>query len=277
MDVEELLKSKDIYYMPRGGDYLISCLNPEHPDRNPSMRVDQITGIFNCFSCEYKGNLFKHFGEKVDQLQLRRQLIIKKIKEKRAESVGLSFPSNYVPYLGNWRNIRPETYKNFEAFQHTSKDFASRIVFPIRDRTGNIRAFVGRHTDIGIPKYLISPAGAKMPLFPTVQPINGSVILVEGIFDMLNLHDKGLTNAICCFGVKTVDEDKLRMLSIQGIDQIDIFLDNDEAGQNASVKIQELCEKVGLTHRNIRFGDKQQDAGALTESQVIKLKSKLYT
>lgn len=276
MNVEDLLRSKDIYYMPKGGDFLISCLNPEHPDRNPSMRVDQVTGIFNCFACEYKGNLFKHFGEKVDQLQLRRQLIIKKIREKRAESVGLSFPSNYMPYLGNWRNIRPETYKKFEAFQHPGKDFISRIVFPVRDRTGNIRAFIGRHTDVGTPKYLNSPAGAKMPLFPTVQPINGAVILVEGIFDMLNLHDKGLTNAMCCFGVKNVDEEKLAMLSIQGVDQIDIFLDNDEAGQTASTRIQDLCEKMGMAHRNIKFGNKQIDAGALTEGQVVSLKTKLY-
>ena len=37
--------------MPKGKDYVVSCLNPEHDDKNPSMRIDQITGIFNCFSC----------------------------------------------------------------------------------------------------------------------------------------------------------------------------------------------------------------------------------
>ena len=276
MNVEDLLLSKNIKYIPKGADFVISCLNPEHPDRNPSMRVDQITGIFNCFSCEYKGNLFTHFGEKANQLQLRRQLLKKKIGEKRAESVGLSFPKDVMPYVGNWRDIRPETYKNFEAFIHSGKDYVSRINFPVRDRTGNIRAFIGRHTGMGTPKYLNSPPGAKMPLFPTVVPKQGCIILVEGIFDMLNLHDKGLENAVCCFGVKNVDEDKLSILSMQGVDQIDIFLDNDEAGQNASDRIAGLCEKVGLTHRNIKFGNKQQDAGSLTTAQVEKLKSKLY-
>src|SRR5210317_2190795 len=89
MNVEDLLKRKQIPYIPKGADFVISCLNPEHPDRNPSMRVDQVTGIFNCFSCQYKGNLFKHFGEKVDPLQLRRQMLIRKIGEKRAESVAI--------------------------------------------------------------------------------------------------------------------------------------------------------------------------------------------
>src|SRR5210317_1867195 len=276
MNVEDLLKRKDIPYIPKGADFVISCRNPEHPDRNPSMRVDQVTGIFNCFSCQYKGNLFKHFGEKVDQLQLRRQLLTKKIGKKRAESVGLSFPTNYLPYLGNWRNIRPETYKKFEAFQHSGKEFISRIVFPVRDRTGNIRAFVGRHMDLGIPKYLNSPPGAKMPLFPSVKPINGTVILVEGIFDMLNLHDKGLDNAICCFGVKNVTQEKLSILSMQGVDRIDIFLDNDAAGKSGAENIKSLCEEVGLDTRTISFGTKEIDAGALTQSQVNKLRSNLY-
>ncbi len=276
MNVSELLISKDIRYTPKGGDFIIKCLNPEHADRNPSLRVDQITGIFNCFSCEFKGNLFTHFGERPNYLQLRRELLKKKIRDKRAESIGLAFPEGAMPYVGDWRDIKPETYKRFEAFIHSGSDYLSRIVFPIRDRTGKIVAFQGRHTSMGIPKYLNLPAGAKMPLFPIVKPIQGSVILVEGIFDMLNLHDKGLTNAVCCFGVKNVTDDRLSMLTMQGVDNIDIFLDNDAAGQAASARIIELCDNAKLTNRNIKFGNKEQDAGSLTQSQVSKLKNKLY-
>ena len=57
MNVEELLQSKHVPFMPKGKDYVVSCLSPEHDDSNPSMRIDQITGIFHCFSCGYKGNL----------------------------------------------------------------------------------------------------------------------------------------------------------------------------------------------------------------------------
>ena len=93
MTVEELLTSRQVYFIPKGGDCLVSCLNPEHPDRNPSMRIDRITGIFQCFSCGFKGNIFTHFGEKANHLQVRRELLKKNIREKRSESVGLSFPS----------------------------------------------------------------------------------------------------------------------------------------------------------------------------------------
>ena len=189
MNVEELLQSKEVNYIPKGKDYVVSCLSPEHDDNNPSMRVDQITGIFHCFSCGYKGNLFVHFGERASFLHLRRELIKKKIREKRAESVGLSFPPSALPYTGSWRNIKPETYSKFQAFED-HENFIGRIVFPIRDISGKIVAFNARHMTGGTPKYLINPPGARMPLYPAkVSPIQGSVILVEGIYDMINLHD----------------------------------------------------------------------------------------
>ena len=51
MTVEELLASRNVYFIPKGADCLVSCLHPDHEDRNPSMRIDRITGIFQCFSC----------------------------------------------------------------------------------------------------------------------------------------------------------------------------------------------------------------------------------
>lgn len=274
MNVEELLQSKSVPFMPKGKDFVVSCLNPEHDDNNPSMRIDQITGIFHCFSCGFKGNVFVHFGEKASFLHLRRELVKKKIREKRAESVGLPFPRSALPYVGNWRNIKPETYRKFEAFQE-HEAFVGRIVFPIRDISGRIVAFNARHMTGGTPKYLISPPGARMPLFPAkIDPIQASVILVEGIYDMINLHDKGLTNAVCCFGTRNINEEKLSILRLQGIEEAIVFFDGDEAGQTAAAKVQEMCENVDLLTRNINVVD--IDPGALTENQVEKLKDKLY-
>jgi DNA primase len=274
MNVQELLENKQVPFLPKGKDFVVSCLNPEHDDGNPSMRVDQITGIFNCFSCGFKGSLFVHFGEKASFLHLRRELLKKKIREKRAESVGLSFPPNALPYVGNWRDIRPETYRKFEAFQEHDT-FIGRIVFPVRDISGKIVAFNARHMTGGTPKYMINPPGARMPLFPSkVEPIQGSVILVEGIYDMINLHDKGLTNAVCCFGTRNINEDKLSILRLQGVEEAIVFFDGDEAGQTAAVKVKELCEKTDLLTRNINLEGK--DPGGLSMSQVERLKTRLY-
>src|SRR6056300_1094424 len=110
MNVQELLENKQVPFLPKGKDFVVSCLNPEHDDSNPSMRIDQITGIFNCFSCGFKGNIFHFYGEKANQLQLRRENLKKKIRQKMSEGAGLFFPKGYMPYEGNWRNISSDTY-----------------------------------------------------------------------------------------------------------------------------------------------------------------------
>ena len=50
-------------------------------------------------------------------------------------------PTEIMPYVGNERNIKPDTYKQFGAFLSINAPFKDRIVFPIRDITGKIVAF----------------------------------------------------------------------------------------------------------------------------------------
>ena len=278
MRVDELLQEQRIQFKVSGRDYLIKCLNPDHEDNNPSMRVDNITGIFNCFSCGFKGNVFKHFGAAANFLEIKRQKLKESIDEKRSASIGFEFPKGFAPYVGNCRGIRPETYKHFEAFMHHDSQFNGRIVFPVRDITGKVVAFNGRHmTMTEIPKYLIYPPQAKLPLYPsTVNPIKGRVILVEGIFDMINLYDKGLSNAICCFGTKNIDADKLAILKMQNIEGVDIMFDGDDAGQTAAEEIKGLAERVGLTSRNINLGQ-NIDPGGLPEIKVADIRKRLYS
>ena len=277
MKVDELLQEKRIDFKVSGQDFVVKCLNPDHEDTNPSMRIDSITGIFNCFSCGFKGNLFKHFGAAANFLEIKRQKLKTSIEEKRSASVGFEFPKGFQPYKGNWRGIQPETYKHFDAFMHHDSQFNGRIVFPIRDITGKVVAFNGRHmTMTEIPKYLIYPPQAKLPLYPSnIKPIKGKVILVEGIFDMVNLWDKGLQNAICCFGTKNIDIEKLSILKMQNISGVDIMFDGDEAGQNAAEDLKIMAEKVGLIPRNINLGS-NIDPGGLAQAKVSSLRDRLY-
>jgi len=274
MNVEDLLQAKNIEYIPKGGDFVIRCINPDHEDRNPSLRIDRITGIYNCFSCNAKGNIFTHFKEKPNELQVRRESLKKKIRLKASESVGLSIPVDAHPYEGSWRGINPETYRRFEAFESLQQDFRGRLVFPIRNISGHIVAFNGRHMSDGVPKYLISPPHAKIPLFPQATPYRGSIILVEGIFDMLNLHDKGLTNTVCSHGTRNVNKLKLSLLKIQGVGKLYIFFDGDTAGQEAASSVKDLCEEVGIISTNIHI--KHKDPGELSLPQIIKLKEQIY-
>jgi DNA primase len=144
--------------------------------------------------------------------------------------------------------------------------------------TGKIVAFNCRtQSPTDVPKYLIHPPKALLPLYPArVRPIKGRVILVEGIFDMLNLHDKGLTNAVCCFGTRNIDIDKLKLLKMQGVSAVDILFDPDEAGQEAALRIVEFCEIAELLSKNIKLPVQLGDAGALNKQKVKDLKERLY-
>lgn len=276
MSVEDLLKSKGLDYVISGKDYRVRCINPEHDDRDPSLRVDSITGIFHCFSCGFKGNIFTHYGEKGNYLQITRDLLKRKINKKLAENIGLTLPKGYIPFNKQWRNISADTYAKFEAFEHHDPAHVGRVVFPIRSVSGKIVGFNGRAlSPEKQPKYMITPAGSEFPLFPTrVKPINGRVIIVEGIFDMLNLHDKGLSNTVCAFGTKKVTKEKLTLLKVQGITGIDIFFDPDEAGNKATEEVSRLAESLELTSRKVAI--KSGDPGELTAQKVLKLKEMLY-
>lgn len=277
MKVIDLIQERNLDYKVSGRDYLVKCLNPEHDDSNPSMRIDNVTGVFNCFSCGFKGNIFKMFGAPSNFLDIKRQKLTDSIEEKRSSSIGLSFPKGYTPYNGNWRNIRPETYKHFEAFLHHETQFVGRVVFPIRDITGKVVAFNGRHMTLSEKvKYMIYPPQATLPLYPaSVKPIKGRAILVEGIYDMVNLFDKGLSNAVCCFGTNNIDQDKLAILKMQDIMGVDIIFDGDEAGQKAAENVKILAERVGLVTRNVNLGQ-NIDPGSLVQQQVKNLRSTLY-
>lgn len=274
MRVEELLQKKHIHFVPKGRDLLVHCLNPDHEDTNPSMRIDKVTGVYNCFSCGFRGNIFTDHKEVPDEVQILRDRLKSKILDKYTENVGLSMPKNIEMFEDSWRGISAETYKKFNAFVWNQEEFKDRLWFPITDFSGKIVVFLGRSTMNEKPKYLFEPRHVKIPLYPVVKPESGRILLVEGIFDVMNLHDKGITNAMCLFGVNNFNEDRLNTLKMLGAHGIDILLDPDEAGQEGAKKIEEICEKMDMPHRNVRL--KNNDPGELDTSAILRLREKLY-
>tara|TARA_B100001094_G_scaffold332138_1_gene402963 strand:+ start:3304 stop:4143 length:840 start_codon:yes stop_codon:yes gene_type:complete len=278
MIAEELLREKGIDYRLSGKDAIISCLNPEHDDTNPSMRVDKITGIFHCFSCGYKGNLFSYFGAPASPLEVKMHRIKEKVNKVKSETVGIQLPKDRVMWKGGGlRNISEETLAIWDAFTWSAPQFENRIIFPIRDIRGKTVALIGRSLDdFSQMKYYIYPNGVEMPFCPAkVKPMQNRVILVEGIFDALNLWDKGLKNTVCTFGTQQVNWVKLSLLKLQGVQGLDIMFDGDEAGIKAAEQAKGLAEKLELSARVVKLRD-NVDPGNLTKPEIERLKEKLY-
>jgi DNA primase len=276
MTVEELLTKKGINFKPSGRDFVIKCINPEHDDNDPSMRVDSILGIFHCLSCGYKGNLFYFFGEKADKLGTLRETLNRQMDDIRSSSIGLKIP-DLAEFITDSYRVSASTLKEFEAFRCIHGDYSGRIVFPIRDLKGKITCFIGRAEDpFDKVRYKVIPSKSKLPLFPLhkVKPEASKVVLVEGLFDMLNLWDNGFRNVLCTFGTNTITKDKLQLLTLLGISGIDIMFDPDDPGQEAAEKVKELAEDLYFKVRNINLKD--VDPGDLTPQRAVKLKERLY-
>jgi DNA primase len=277
VSVEALLNEKGIPFTSSGRDYLIKCLNPEHDDSNPSLRVDKVNGVAHCFACGWKRNLFKHFGVITDNSSIRIAKLKEKIKELKVSMQEVVFPDGATPYTQPFRGISSATLKYFEAFYtHSIEKLEDRIIFPLRDVTGKISAFVGRHimSDAN-PRYVNYPSGVTLTTYPVkLEGIFTSMVIVEGIFDMLNCYDKGMRNVVSVFGTQSLKAGihaKLMPYKVQGISKIFILFDGDKAGREAAHELKPLIEEQGFEVEIINLPD-DIDPGVLSDEEVASIK-----
>jgi DNA primase len=277
MTVEELLQGRGFQYRISGQDFLIKCLNPDHPDTNPSFRVDKISGAAHCFSCGFKTNIYKYFNVFTNHTPAKIAKIKEKLKAVQAATTGLELPEGATPYTRPFRGISAATLKHVGAFYTTREPkLEDRIVFPIKDIRGKIQVFVARHLlSNSANRYLNYPSGVEIPLYPASAPIGEKhIVLVEGITDYLNLYDKGLKTAVCTFGVNTICKDtKLKTLPYraQGVQKVYIMFDGDEAGRKGAAAAKPLLEELGFTVEIIDLPD-DLDPGSLDQEYVSSIK-----
>lgn len=275
--VLDIIQTNGLEYRLSGRDYVIRCLNPEHPDTNPSFRIDRITGVAHCFSCGFKTNIFKYFGIFTNPVPIRIAKLKDKLKELKTTLSGQEMPVGATPYTKTFRGISVKTLKHFGAFYTNQVEkLQDRIIFPITDVTSKIQVFVARHTmSNGNPRYINYPSGIQMPLFPYQMPSNSkALVLVEGIFDMLNLYDKGLENVACTFGTNTLQNDtkvKLLPYKAQGITNVYILYDGDDAGEKAAETLKPIVEDSGFIVEIIKLPD-GVDPGELAQNDVDSIK-----
>jgi len=289
MDVRTLLDDKNIDFKSQGRDYITGCLNPEHDDSNPSMRIDKISGLFNCFSCGFGGDIFDYYSiNKEKFINIKVAEVRDKIQNLLAQK-SIPLPLDAIPFKSEFRGIKASTYEAFGAFTTESlRGMEGRLVFPIKDILGNIIAFQGRYmySDLD-PKYKFYPEHTTVQFHPMIpKPINNSIIIVEGIFDMINLYDKGLHNVVTSFGIslgtvkrrkkKELVADKFNVFKLQGIETIWVMYDGDERGKAAADGLKELLkdtQKFFVDTIDLQDG---MDPGEFTLTDVEGLKEQLY-
>jgi DNA primase len=275
--VEGVLTKNNIQFQKMGRRYLIRCLNPEHPDNHPSLSIDSMSGLGKCFACGYKLNIFSHFGADYNFQSIKVYKLLDKLEILKAGLVGLEMPENYRPVTREFRGISGKTLQRFNAFTvDTAEEYHDRIAFPLEDSTGKIRCFISRHLHSDIqPKYIVRPHKVEVPLFPaTVKPYKNCVFFVEGIFDALNLIDKGLENVVCVFGTTTITQkskQKFAELQMRGVNKIFLVFDGDKAGSDGMKTAKPILESMGFLVEIVELDD-GMDPGDMELEDVQNLK-----
>lgn len=261
--VEALLNEQSIRFQPSGHDYLIQCLNPEHDDKNPSLRIDKVSGIGHCFACGFSLNIFTYYNKTPNVLNIKLEEVKDKIKRIMYEMHGINIPSDAVYIKEELRGISAETIQKFKFFTVENKlvdgtDLSEYILVPLYD-AGKLMALIGRHKlQDGKPKYKFWPRKAIIPIFPDLYVENNSLVIVEGMFDALYLWDNGLKNVHCCFGTDSFISrfrDFEASFKVAGVSKFFIMFDGDAAGRSSAEKTKTFLEKHGYLAEVIELGD----------------------
>ncbi|WP_062378518.1 DNA primase [Demequina pelophila] len=180
--------------------------------------------------------------------------------------------------------------------------FRGRLIWPIRDVTGDVIGFGARrlHDDDQGPKYLNTPETAlykKANVLYGIDLAKGAIrserttVVVEGYTDVMACHLAGVTNAVATCGT-AFGEDHVkvvrRLMGDTGTAQLKVgstgakvifTFDGDEAGQNAALKSFALDQQFlaqtfvavdpeGLDPCDIRQRDGDEAVRALMERRI---------
>lgn len=122
--------------------------------------------------------------------------------------------------------------------------FRNRIIFPIFDHRMQITGFGGRVLDDSLPKYLNSP---ETPVYHKSRSLYGlqqakkicrekeSVHIVEGYFDLIALHQHGISNSVATLGTSlTAEHVRILRGGIGEKGRVILVYDSDDAGIKAA-------------------------------------------
>lgn len=132
--------------------------------------------------------------------------------------------------------------------------FRKRIIFPIWNQRGQVIGFGSRSTQKDqMPKYLNSSESSTFKKRSILYPFHlakpriresQEVILVEGYMDAISLYQAGFQNTLAIMGI-ALSEESAKFLESQ-VKKVYLCLDNDSAGDKASVGINKTFLSLGI-------------------------------
>jgi DNA primase len=144
------------------------------------------------------------------------------------------------PYLLEQRGLTPETIVDFGVGYCNKGMMEGRIAIPIHNVKGEVVAYAGRFVGEpgeDTPKYKLPPGFRKsQELFnldrAIKQPAEMSLVIVEGFFDAMKLHQHGCYKVVALMGstLSSAQEELIRQHT-NSQSHVIVMLDENEAGK----------------------------------------------
>ena len=151
-------------------------------------------------------------------------------------------------------------YKN-EKYNRYVNRFHSRIIFPIKNLTGDVIAFGGRNiNNENTAKYINSPETEfykkgrhifNLDKAKSARNNEQEVIVVEGYMDVISIYSSGIKNVVSNSGI-ALTENQINLIW-RFFSKPVICLDGDKSGQKASLRIAENLLQFVKENNKINF------------------------
>jgi DNA primase len=195
------------------------------------------------------------------------------------------FQLGYVPPQAEWMYnlLRKQNYTDeliwSSGLVYKDRDnkgfFRDRIMFPIRTWQGNCVAFSGRDMSgySEAPKYknssesvLYSKRNVLFGFYESLPAMKQyrKIIICEGNFDVISLHQAGLNYSCATCGTALTDE-HIKMIK-RYCDSIYLLFDSDAAGQKATREALIRCQRHELSNYVMKL-EGAKDASQMLEEQ----------
>ncbi len=182
------------------------------------------------------------------------------------------------PYLIE-RGLTPETIVDFGVGFCAKGMMAGRIAIPVHNGEGQVVAYAGRHPgeppDANTPKYKFPPGFKKsQELFNLDRAVKepGPLVLVEGFFDCMKLHQHGVKKVVALMGstLSAAQEELIRRHTDRH-SQVLVVLDEDDAGREGrEVLAARLARFVFVkTHVFAKEGDQPSQLSAEEIAELL--------
>jgi len=264
-------------------------------EREDSFRVDLDKNVFHCFSCQAGGDVLDFVAAmercSIRDAALRLQrwfsmgapdrswapLSAQLVRKKEGVNPPLHFALTNVDtahrYLAG-RGIDRATAVEFGVGFYARPGLMSgRIVIPIHNGCGEIVAYAGRALGDRVPKYKL-PTGfhKSLELFNLHRVLaagSTTVIVVEGYFDCMRVHQAGFPEVAALMGSSL--STRQESLLLERFDRVIVLLDGDAAGLAGSRSIAaRLSGRCSLVTVNLPDGTQPDQLSTTAIQELLK-------